>query len=82
MKKLDDDLDISEYNHKVILDLIFAGGGQDELIPHPQHPNEPDRGFISRRGLEILALVWHGECSVYEVIGTLDKAIKKHQEQR
>ncbi|KYC43983.1 hypothetical protein WA1_02225 [Scytonema hofmannii PCC 7110] len=81
MKKLDD-LDSSEQTHKVMLDLVCAAGGENELMPHPDRPNDPDECVISRRGMEIFAQVWHGERSVYEIIGALDAAIKKHQEER
>jgi hypothetical protein len=80
MKK-PDELDSSKPTHKVMLDLVCAAGGEDELMPHPDYPDNPDEGFISRRGLEIFAKVWHGDRSVYEVIGALDAAIKKHAEQ-
>ncbi|RUT06552.1 hypothetical protein DSM106972_028090 [Dulcicalothrix desertica PCC 7102] len=81
MKK-PDDLDSSKSTHKVMLDLISAAGGEDELRPHPDHPNDPDEGLISRRGLEIFAQVWRGERSVYEVIAVLDRVTKKYQEQQ
>lgn len=73
-----DDLDSSKPTHKVMLDLICAAGGENELMPHPDHPNDPDNGLISRRGLEIFAQVWHSEHSVYEVIAALDTATKKY----
>lgn len=82
MKKHDaDELDSSKPALHVMLDLICAAGGEDELKPHPDYPNDPDQTVVSRRGLEIFAKVWHGDRSVYEVIGALDAAIKKHAEQ-
>lgn len=81
MMQKPDELDSSNPTHKVMLDLICAAGGEDELKPHPDYPDNPDEYFISRRGLEIFAQIWHGDRSVYEVIGTLDAAIKKHAEQ-
>ncbi len=80
MKK-PDELDSSKPTHKVMLDLVCAAGGEDELKPHPDYPDNPDEGLITRRGLEIFAKVWHGDRSVYELIGALDAAIKKHAEQ-
>lgn len=77
-----DDLDSSKVTHKIMLDLICAAGGEDELKPHPEHPDDPNEGLISRRGLEIFAQVWHGDRSVYEVIAAFDTAIKKYQEQQ
>ncbi len=76
-----DELDSSKPTHKVMLDLICAAGGEDELTPHPDYPDNPDEGLITRRGIEIFAKVWHGERSVYELIGAFDAAIKKHTEQ-
>jgi hypothetical protein len=81
MMQKPDELDSSKPTHKIMLDLICAAGGEAELKPHPDHPNDPDEYFISRRGLEIFAQVWHGDRSVYEFIGALDAAIKKHAEQ-
>jgi hypothetical protein len=75
-----DELDSSNATHKVMLDLIWAAGGEDEIKPHPDYHDNPDEYLISRRGLEIFAQVWHGDRSVYEVIGALDAAIKKHTE--
>ena len=76
-----DDLDSSQPTHKIMVDLICAAGGENELKPHPEHPDDPDEGLISRRGMEIFAQVWHGDRSVYELIAALDAAMKKHQEQ-
>jgi len=81
MMQKPDELDSSNPTHKVMLDLICAAGGEDEIKPHPDDPDNPDEYLISRRGLEIFAQVWHGDRSVYEVIGALDGAIKKHGEQ-
>ncbi len=81
MMQKPDELDSSNATHKIMLDLTCAAGGEDELKPHPDYPDNPDEYFISRRGLEIFAQIWHGDRSVYEVIGALDAAIKKHAEQ-
>lgn len=80
MMQKPDELDSSNATHKVMLDLICAAGGEDGIQPHPDYPDNPDEYLISRRGLEIFAQVWHGDRSVYEVIGELDAVIKKHTE--
>lgn len=77
-----DDLDSSQPTHKIMVDLICAAGGENELKPHPEHPDDPDEGLISRRGMEIFAQVWQGDRSGYEIIAAFDAAMKKYQEEQ
>lgn len=51
-----------------MLDLIAAAGGEGEITL-----GENGYRFVSRRGLELLATVFQGERSVYELIAALDK---------
>lgn len=51
------------------IDLVIAAGGESELMPDPE---KPGNYFINRRGLQILATVYQGERSVYELIAALD----------
>lgn len=55
-------------NPEPMLDLIAAAGGESEITL-----KENGHRFVSRRGLEILATVFQGERSVYELIAALDK---------
>lgn len=76
-----DDLDSSQPINKIMLDLLCAAGGENEVKPHPDHPDDPDEGLISRRGMEIFAQVWQGDRSGYEIIAAFDAAMKEYQEQ-
>lgn len=54
---------------EVGIDLVIAAGGESELVPDP---STPGNYFINRRGLEILATVYQGERSIYDLIASLD----------
>lgn len=62
------DWDFDVPNHCAI-DLVRAAGGEGELKPDLDDPNN---FMVSRNGLALLAQVYEGENSVYDVIAEMD----------